>query len=80
MNRNEFEQAARKQNADRNAQVADARSSGAACDLVTMFAFGGETYCRTHRVMGRCDYGKSYQGFDRNGRAITMTVPEGGAR
>lgn len=58
MNRNEFEQAARKQNADRDAQVADARTSGAPCVLVTMFAFGGIDYCTTHRVMGPCTFAK----------------------
>jgi hypothetical protein len=56
MERIEFEQAARKQNEERAAQVAEARKTGGACDVEIMFAFGGTEYCRTHRVMGPCPY------------------------
>lgn len=56
--RSEFEQAMRDQNARRDAEVATARELGGACDTIEMLAFGGESYCRTHRVVGRCPYAR----------------------
>lgn len=58
MTRMEFEEAARDQNRRADERVALARTSHAPCDVVAMFAFGGETYCRAHRVMGPCPYGE----------------------
>ena len=58
MTRNEFEQAARNQNNARNAEVAQAREAGTACDVTPMMAFGGVDYCRAHRVMGPCPFAK----------------------
>jgi len=62
--REKFEQACREQNARHMAQRAEARANGAACDVEIMFAFGGETYCRAHGVMGPCPYGGERGGRD----------------
>lgn len=59
MNRTEFEQAARQQNIDRANEVKTARETGKPCQIEVMLAFGGVEYCRTHRVMGTCTYGKA---------------------
>lgn len=59
MTREGFELAARQQNQERDRQVAEARATGAACSIVTMFALGGADYCTTHRVMGPCPFGGS---------------------
>jgi hypothetical protein len=59
MTRNQFEAAAKQQNAERAAQVVDARVNGAPCVVVTMFAFGGVDYCSTHRVMGPCPFAQT---------------------
>ena len=58
MTRQEFEQACAEQNARRNREIISARNAGAPCDIVTMYAFGGIPYCRTHAVMGPCPYAK----------------------
>jgi len=58
MNRNQFNQAAAQQNTQRAAEVIQARATGAACSITTMFALGGVDYCTTHRVMGTCPYGQ----------------------
>lgn len=58
MTRSEFEKAARDQNDARSHEVAEARQTGAACDVEVMLAFGGMTYCRTHRVMGECPFAR----------------------
>lgn len=54
--RSKFEAACAAQNQRRAAEVAAARSTGAPCAVVTMFAFNGVPYCTTHRVMGPCPY------------------------
>lgn len=56
MNRNEFEAAAKSQNAKRSAEVAAARESAAPCNVTPMLAFGGVPYCTAHRVMGPCPF------------------------
>ena len=56
MTRAEFESAARKQNAERDAEVLNARKRGTPCDTVPMLAFGGILYCRAHGVMGVCPF------------------------
>ena len=57
MTRREFEQAARGQNEERAREVLRARETHAPCDVEVMLAFGGESYCRAHAVMGPCPYG-----------------------
>jgi len=57
MTRSEFEAAARKQNADRDREVATARQTAEPCKTIPMLAFGGIDYCQTHRVMGPCPFG-----------------------
>jgi hypothetical protein len=58
MTREQFEQSCREQNQRKDEERAQARSAGAPCVVVTMFAFGGVPYCQTHGVMGPCPYGK----------------------
>jgi len=60
MNQNQFETAAREQNQRRTQEVQQARATGSACEIVDMLAFG-DTFCRTHRVMGECQFGKAVQ-------------------
>ena len=62
ISRAEFEQSARDQNARRDAEVSAARSSASPCDVVTMLAFGGLDYCRSHRSIGSCPFAKQEGG------------------
>lgn len=62
MKKHEFEEACRAQNAARDREVAAARQSASACDTIEMLAFGGVPYCRAHRVMGPCPYGRTQKG------------------
>lgn len=56
--RSEWERAARAQVEESAARVVRARANGEPCDVESMLAFGGQEYCRTHRVVGPCPYGK----------------------
>jgi hypothetical protein len=56
-NRGEFDKAMRGQNDNHAKTRAEARANATACDVETMFAFGGTPYCRSHGVMGPCPYG-----------------------
>lgn len=58
MTRQEFEKAAREQNAAHEQARQAARTERTPCDIEVMFAFGGAEYCRAHGVVGPCPYGR----------------------
>lgn len=73
MTRNEFEKAMAEQRTDHAKERAAARRGATACDVVTMYAFGGTPYCRAHGVMGPCPYGDTEAG-----KAIAKAIEEAG--